>query len=70
MSTALLRSTVITYDNVQTMFHEFWHALHAMFSSREYPSLFSFGPGMPRDFVEFPSQFNEHWREDATVFAH
>lgn len=61
---------LITYDDVQTMFHEFGHALHAMFSPREYPSLYAFGPDMPRDFVEFPSQFNEHWRDDPKVFAH
>src|SRR6185437_9319932 len=60
----------VTYDDVQTMFHEFGHALHAMFSSRAYPSLCAFGPDMPRDFVEFPSQFNEHWRDDPKVFAH
>ena len=58
---------LITSDSVRTMFHEFGHALHAMFSTVNYPSL---GGGIPRDFVEFPSQFNEHWAEDPAVFAH
>ncbi len=58
---------LISYGDVKTMFHEFGHALHAMFSAVEYPSL---GGGIARDFVEFPSQFNEHWRDDPTVFAH
>ena len=57
---------LISYDDVRTMFHEFGHALHAMFSTVEYPGL----AGTPRDFVEFPSQFNEHWRDDPAVFAH
>jgi peptidyl-dipeptidase Dcp len=57
---------LITYDNVRTMFHEFGHALHAMFASVGYPSL---GGGVPRDFVEVPSQLNEHWMEDPAVFA-
>jgi peptidyl-dipeptidase Dcp len=47
------------------MFHEFGHALHAMFSHILYPLLGS----VPRDFVEFPSQFNEHWALDPAVFA-
>jgi peptidyl-dipeptidase Dcp len=58
---------LISYDDVRTMFHEFGHALHGMFASVEYPSL---GGNIPRDFVEFPSQFNEHWRDEPTVFAH
>jgi peptidyl-dipeptidase Dcp len=58
---------LISYDDVRTMFHEFGHALHGMFTSVEYPSL---GGNIPRDFVEFPSQFNEHWRDDPKVFAH
>ncbi len=56
---------LISYSDVRTMFHEFGHALHAMFFSAEYPGL----GGTPRDFVEFPSQFNEHWRDDPKVFA-
>ena len=58
---------LISYDDVRTMFHEFGHALHGMFTAVEYPSL---GGNVPRDFVEFPSQFNEHWRDDPAVFAH
>jgi peptidyl-dipeptidase Dcp len=58
---------LLTYDDVTTMFHEFGHALHGMFSRVEYPTLS--GTNVPRDFVEFPSQFNEHWALDRTVFA-
>ncbi len=50
---------LISFDDVTTMFHEFGHALHGMFADTEYPSLS--GTTVPRDFVEFPSQFNEHW---------
>jgi peptidyl-dipeptidase Dcp len=56
---------LLSFDDVTTMFHEFGHALHAMFSHIRYPLL----GGVPRDFVEFPSQFNEHWALDPTVFA-
>jgi peptidyl-dipeptidase Dcp len=58
---------LISYDSVRTMFHEFGHALQSMFSAVEYPSL---GGNIPRDFVEVPSQFNEHWRDDPAVFSH
>ncbi len=58
---------VLTYDDVSTMFHEFGHALHGMFSRVGYPLLS--GTNVPRDFVEFPSQFNEHWALEPTVFA-
>ena len=58
---------LLTYDDVSTMFHEFGHALHGMFSSVQYPR-FS-GTNVPRDFVEFPSQFNEHWALEPSVFA-
>ena len=51
--------TLLTYDEVRTMFHEFGHALHGMFSSVRYPR-FS-GTQVPRDFVEYPSQVNEMW---------
>jgi peptidyl-dipeptidase Dcp len=61
---------LISYDDVRTMFHEFGHALNGMFSGVQYPSLASLGPDIPRDFVEFPSQFNEHWFTDPAVFAH
>jgi peptidyl-dipeptidase Dcp len=50
---------LISFDDVTTMFHEFGHALHGMFSDTVYPSLS--GTSTARDFVEFPSQFNEHW---------
>jgi peptidyl-dipeptidase Dcp len=56
---------LLSFDDVTTMFHEFGHALHAMFSNIRYPML----SGVPRDFVEFPSQFNEHWALDPAVFA-
>jgi len=59
---------LLSFDDVTTMFHEFGHALHAMFADTEYPSLS--GTAVPRDFVEFPSQFNEHWASNPAVFAH
>ncbi len=58
---------LLSWDDVTTMFHEFGHALHGMFSKTKYPSVA--GTGVPRDFVEFPSQFNEHWASDPKVFA-
>jgi peptidyl-dipeptidase Dcp len=58
---------LISFDDVTTMFHEFGHALHGMFSKVKYPTLS--GTSVPRDFVEFPSQFNEHWASDPKVFA-
>jgi peptidyl-dipeptidase Dcp len=51
--------TLLTFDEVNTMFHEFGHALHGMFSNVTYPR-FS-GTSVPRDFVEYPSQVNEMW---------
>ncbi len=62
------QKALLSFDDVTTMFHEFGHALHGMFSNTKYPSLS--GTGVPRDFVEFPSQFNEHWASDPQVFAH
>jgi peptidyl-dipeptidase Dcp len=59
---------LLTYSDVTTMFHEFGHALHGMFANTTYPSLS--GTAVPRDFVEFPSQFNEHWALNPKVFAH
>jgi len=59
------QSALLSFDDVTTMFHEFGHALHGMFSHIHYPTLGS----VPRDFVEFPSQFNEHWALDPAVFA-
>jgi peptidyl-dipeptidase Dcp len=57
---------LLTSDDVRTMFHEFGHALHGMFANTQYPSLS--GTSTARDFVEFPSQFNEHWATYPTVF--
>ena len=51
--------TLLTQDEVTTAFHEFGHALHAMFSHVKYPRFA--GTSVPRDFVEYPSQFNEMW---------
>jgi peptidyl-dipeptidase Dcp len=59
---------LITFDDVTTMFHEFGHGLHGMFADTEYPSLS--GTQVARDFVEFPSQFNEHWASYPAVFNH
>ncbi|MGC1363595.1 MAG: peptidyl-dipeptidase Dcp [Silvibacterium sp.] len=59
---------LISFDDVTTMFHEFGHALHGMFADTEYPSLS--GTSVPRDFVEFPSQFNEHWASYPAVLSH
>jgi len=50
---------LISFDDVTTMFHEFGHALHGLFANQTYPLLS--GTNVARDFVEFPSQFNEHW---------
>ncbi|MGA8277235.1 MAG: peptidyl-dipeptidase Dcp [Rhodanobacteraceae bacterium] len=58
---------LISFDDVTTMFHEFGHALHGMFADEEYPTLS--GTNTARDFVEFPSQFNEHWASNPKVFA-
>src|SRR6202789_342636 len=59
---------LIGFDDVTTMFHEFGHALHGMFSNARYPTLSGTTP--ERDFVEFPSQFNEHWATYPAVFEH
>ena len=59
---------LISFTDATTMFHEFGHALHGMLSDVEYPSLS--GTNVPRDFVEFPSQFNEHWALYPAIFKH
>jgi peptidyl-dipeptidase Dcp len=59
--------TLLTYDEVRTLFHEFGHALHGMFSNVKYPR-FS-GTNVPRDFVEYPSQVNEMWAVWPEVLA-
>lgn len=56
---------LISFSDVITMFHEFGHGLHGLFASQHYPSLS--GANVARDFVEFPSQFNEHWALDPKV---
>jgi predicted RNA-binding Zn-ribbon protein involved in translation (DUF1610 family) len=53
---------------VITLFHEFGHTLHGLFASQQYATLS--GTNTPRDFVEFPSQINEHWASHPQVFAH
>lgn len=59
--------TLMTFDEVTTMFHEFGHAVHGLFSDVKYPSLA--GTATPRDFVEFPSQANEDWAINPQVIA-
>lgn len=59
---------LLTWDETTTFFHEFGHALHGFFANQKYPSIS--GTNTPRDFVEMPSQFNEHAALDPTVFAH
>jgi peptidyl-dipeptidase Dcp len=59
---------LISFNDVTTMFHEFGHALHGLFASQKYPTLS--GTNVARDFVEFPSQFNEHWALDPKVLKH
>lgn len=57
---------LISFDDVTTMFHEFGHGLHGLFANQTYPSLS--GANVARDFVELPSQFNEHWALEPKVF--
>lgn len=59
---------MLSWDDVITLFHEFGHTLHGLFASQRYPSLS--GTETPRDFVEFPSQINEHWASEPQVFRH
>ncbi|WP_114227443.1 MULTISPECIES: M3 family metallopeptidase [Sphingomonas] len=56
---------LISFDDVTTMFHEFGHALHGLFAAQTYPTIS--GTSVARDFVEFPSQFNENWALDPKV---
>jgi peptidyl-dipeptidase Dcp len=58
---------LLSFSDVTTMFHEFGHALHGLLTRVKYPTLA--GANVPRDFVEFPSQFNENWATEPTVFA-
>jgi len=62
------QAVLLSFDEVTTMFHEMGHALHAIFSQARYPSLG--GTSVPRDFVEYPSQFNEMWAREPKVLAH
>ena len=62
------KPTLMTFDEVTTMFHEFGHAVHGLFSEVKYPSIA--GTATARDFVEFPSQFNEDWDINPEVIAH
>jgi len=59
---------LLSFDDVTTMFHEFGHALHGFFADQTYPTLS--GTNVARDFVEFPSQFNEHWALYPDVLKH
>ena len=59
---------LLTFDDVTGMFHEFGHAIHGMLSNVRYPTLS--GTNVPRDFVEYPSQFNEMWAREPAVIAH
>src|SRR5690606_37733531 len=59
--------TLLAWDEVITMFHEFGHALHGLFSEVRYPS--QSGTEVPRDFVEYPSQVNEMWAWEPSLLA-
>jgi peptidyl-dipeptidase Dcp len=60
--------TLLTLDEVTTMFHELGHGVHGLFSSVEYPLLS--GTSVPRDYVEFPSTVHEDWAIDPEILAH
>lgn len=62
------QAALLSWDEVITLFHEFGHTLHGLFARQRYASLS--GTNTPRDFVEFPSQINEHWASQPQVFAH
>jgi peptidyl-dipeptidase Dcp len=57
--------SLISYDDVETMFHEFGHTIHGLVADQKYTTLS--GTNVPRDFVEFPSQINEHWALEPSV---
>jgi peptidyl-dipeptidase Dcp len=59
---------LLTFDEVTGMFHEFGHAIHGMLSDVHYPMLS--GTAVPRDFVEYPSQYNEMWAREPKVVEH
>lgn len=64
---AVGQPALLLWDDVITLFHEFGHTLHGLFASQRYATLS--GTNTPRDFVEFPSQINEHWASHPAVFA-
>ena len=59
--------TLLSTDEVRTLFHEFGHALHGLLSDVRHPTFA--GTGVPRDFVEFPSQVNEMWLDDPEILG-
>jgi peptidyl-dipeptidase Dcp len=59
---------LLSWEDVTSMFHEFGHALHGMFAAQTYPTIS--GTSVARDFVEFPSQFNENWALDPKILPH
>ena len=59
---------LLSFSEVETLFHEFGHALHAFFAEQQYATLA--GTAVARDFVEFPSQFNEYWALHPEVLPH
>jgi peptidyl-dipeptidase Dcp len=58
---------LVSWDDVVTMFHEMGHGLHGLFAAQEYPSIS--GTNTARDFVEFPSQFNEHFATQPQILG-
>jgi peptidyl-dipeptidase Dcp len=60
--------TLLSYDQVETLFHEFGHALHGLLTQIRYPSFAGTG-GSPRDYTEFPAQFMEHYASQPQVLA-
>lgn len=60
--------TLLTMDEVTTLFHEFGHGLHGIFADQQYELLS--GTNVPRDFVEMPSQLHEHWAFEPSIMAH
>jgi Zn-dependent oligopeptidase len=61
------QAALLSWDDVITLFHEFGHTLHGLFARQRYATLS--GTNTPRDFVEFPSQINEHWASHPQVFT-
>lgn len=59
------KPSLISYDDVSTMFHEFGHTLHGLFANQKYITIS--GTSVPRDFVEFPSQINEFFALEPTI---